>query len=186
MKNPEIKARRILECFRTGYSMGEYRTLQIKDASRFNSNILNKYARSCKYKPKYGSINITLSANEFKSIQFIEGIPTIKGKNNRCKWLQGTGDKGSYRVVWVHGYLIGSSHSSVSVEDARETERKKVNYKALGNKRFVGYNDLRNIGACHAGIMQFCNRFGLNPDFGYSIEYLKEIAPRFNHYFNRL
>lgn len=176
----------ILDMFRTGYSMGEYKSMHVKGTYViFNKHILRTYSRSCKYKPTYGSIKIVLSLSELKSIQIIEGVPTIKLKNNRCKWLQSSGNKGGYGVSWEYGWLVGKSHSAVSLAHALELDRART-IKLLSGKRFVGYQDLKAIGACDPGIVAFCTRFGLNSDYGYSVEYLKEIAPEFNHYFNRL
>jgi hypothetical protein len=53
----------------------------------------------------------------------------------------------------------------------------------LSLSRFIGFDHRRIAGACDAGVTAFCERNGLNRDYGYRIDYLlglgDEVAKRY-------
>ncbi len=174
----------LLSDFHTGHSMGCYRRLIIEGTRFAANNTAFEYPRSSKYRAKHGEIEIKLSKSELRKIEKIEGIWTIKGKGNSAKWLADSGSKYSYFVELKHGFLFGTSHAA-TLEEAYELERKKreaQKREALQDSKFVGIQHIRAAGACNPGIMNFANRHGLNPEFGYNVAYLKTLDPIIKKY----
>lgn len=175
------KAETFLEDFHTGHSMGCYRSLIIRGFSRpfAYNHTLSSYANSCRFSPTYGDIDITLTKKELINIEKIHGVWTIKGKQHKCTWLEGTGSKQYYFVKRVDGFLFGESHSDTLI-GAKNLFRKAFLAKKeeeQNNKKFVGINHLQKIGACMPGITAFANRHNLNLEFGYNLLFLKNLEP---------
>lgn len=181
----EEKAKAILATFNTGYSMGDYKTIKIKNKNvYFAVNNTEEYAKSCSWKAQHGRIEIELTLSEFRAIEIIHGVPTIRKKDNKCIYFQSSGSKFKYQVKRINGYLYKDSHAP-TLEEAQKIQALK-DRELLLHTKFVGFEHLRKIGACQAGILNFCSRFGLNPEHGYSVSYLKQIAPEFSkEYFNK-
>lgn len=170
--------------------MGCYRSIAVDDNSFAHNNLLYSYAKYSKYRPTYGAFSINLTKKELIDIEIIEGIPTVKLEKGKAKWLEASGKKHTYDIRWVNGYLYKDSHSTVSFAQAKEIQKKKeakIVAQQMGNKRFVGLNHIKQLGACDAGISAFCNRHGLNEEFGYNLGYLKSLNDEYgNKYFNKL
>jgi hypothetical protein len=181
------KAKTILRNFHTKHSMGCYRTITIKNKNFATNHDINTYAKSCKYSPTYGSINIELSMKQLKQIEFIEGVPTIRLKNRKCLVLVGVGSKSNYFVTLQECFLIGSSHGETAeIALALEKEKRhQVAIKQLKENAFIGVKDIRKLGACELGIDSFCNRNNLNKEFGYRLDFLMELNDS-QDYFKKL
>ncbi|PWJ53400.1 hypothetical protein CLV98_12313 [Dyadobacter jejuensis] len=176
------KAIQLLNSFNTHHSMGCYRSIIIKYKGRFmtfaENNILKTYASSCKYAPTYGSITISLTVKELEAIENIDGLWTIKLPDGRAKWLESKGRLQYYEIRFFEGFLFGSTHSEISLKDAENGEVRKLQaiISAIKNDRqFIGYQHVREAGACDPGIRSYCERNNLNIDFGYNLGYLKSL-----------
>lgn len=173
------KGKQILGSFHTGHSMGCYRTLSINNKFFVDSVTLDRYSKGCRYKEVYGDIRINLTKKELKLIENIEGVWTIKLGDGRCKWLESNGSYSKYAIDWVYGYIYGTTHSSESLQEARVSD----NIKKFGSgdikiklSTFIGWQHIRMLGACYAGIKSFCDRHNLDIENGYNIEYLVDIT----------
>lgn len=176
------KAWELLADFHTGHSMGCYRNLYVKTKDGVKEfrhrNRLDDYAKSCKWRPTYGSLSITLTAKELQEIRNIEGVWTITRADGSAKWLAEKGAKQSYRIEWTEGFCYGTSHSAKSLRDAKVLELRKEQAIALAaqnDKKFVGFEHLRRVGACQAGIEAFCRRHSLDSNMGYNLGFLKSL-----------
>ena len=176
------KGRLILSDFDTGHTMGCNKELYIvfkcekKPITLLETSNTKEYSKGCKYNANHGSISIGLTLNELKSIERVNSVWTISGKDNKATWLEGSGRKGNYQVKKVKGYLIGSSHA-LTIEEGERLEMLKsldINKNEMG---YVGVVHLKKMGACSVGINQFISKYGLNPSFGYQIAYLKSLEP---------
>lgn len=176
------KAYNLLSFFSTGHSMGCYRSLEIKVGKEFKTlttnNNLDRYANSCKWRPTYGNITIKLTAKELDALQNIEGIWTIVNSDGSAKWLKSAGNKNTYEVVWGNGFVVGVSHSTISLSDAENLER--IKRQAIVNaeqndRKFIGISHVQKTGACMTGIEAFCNRHGLDCSMGYNLAFLKSL-----------
>jgi len=176
------KASSILSDFQTGHSMGCYRTLLLNNVPFQWNNSLDTYANSYKFKPTYGDVKISLNKKELREIQNIQGVWTILNKDMSAKWLSTKGVKASFSVEWVHGFVFQDSHSD-SLDGAKALQELKNIKKAdqnLMDSQFVGAVHMRAKGACMEGIRAFCNRHGLNIDFGYNVLFLKSLNDHFS------
>jgi hypothetical protein len=173
------KGKQILRDFRTGYSMGEVKTIEVGDEWFLRVDDTQEYSRSSKYQAKHGDLKIRIDLLSLRKIEKIQGVWTVIRSGNRASWLQSRGTKGSYEVYWVHGFLVGSSHGA-TLEECELLEAGKA-VRAQDGKvkrldRFIGLRDRVAAGACEAGVLAFCDRNGLNPDFGYRIDYLLSLG----------
>lgn len=175
------KAKLILKSFHTGHSMGCYRSLQIKVGKEFKTlktfNSLKNYSKSCKWRPTYGSLELSLTVKELNSMQNIEGVWTILDSDGSAKWLVEKGSKNSYEIKWQDGFVFETSHSTVSLEDAIALESRKketIAKEDQENARFIGLTQIRRV-ACQAGIEAFCRRHHLDIEMGYNLGYLKSF-----------
>jgi len=50
------------------------------------------------------------------------------------------------------------------------------------NSQFIGWDRIRKI-ACKSGIKAFCHRHGLNPEFGYRLDFLKSLKDKYSSYY---
>jgi hypothetical protein len=185
----KAKAIQILGSFNTGHSMGCFKKLTVNGYT-FSIDNTERYAKSCKWKPTYGNFEIKLTKKEFKEIQCIEGVWTILGKNNQCKWLHSAGNKQNFHVHFVNGFLVGSSHG-LTIESAMRNNTIKTTtlIKSMTNdKRFVSAEMVnKETGACMVGMQAFCTRTGLNIEYGYNLGYLKTLNDLVaNKYLNKL
>lgn len=172
------KASGILSGFQTGHSMGCYRTLLLNDVPFQWNNSLDTYAKSCKFKPTYGNLKISLNKKELREVKNIQGIWTIGNPDGSAKWLQSSGSKSTFSVDWFAGYLFKDSHSDESLDAAKALQGVKDVQKAAQSMRdgqFVGVAHMRAKGACMEGIRAFCNRHQLDQDLGYNVGYLKSL-----------
>jgi len=168
------KASAILRAFSTGYSMGDSKRLLIDGKAFREDSTCQSYARSCAWEPTHGSVVIVLTLRQLQDIELVEGVWTLRGKDNKAKWLQASGGKGTYSVRLVSGFLIGRSHGT-TIEECEALERGKAVRVEGGVKyltRFVGLGDRRAAGACEPGVLAFCERHGLDPTMGYRLDYL--------------
>jgi len=182
------KACTILKDFSTGYSMGEYKSLSINEKNIARVDNTSEYSATSKYSATHGSIHITLSKKEIREIENIGGVWTVRLSNNRAKWLIETGSKQYHNVLWKEGYLVGQSHGE-SLREAQVLEARKersVTKAKFTDQQYVGVDDIKSLGACNAGIMAFCKKHDLNPEFGYQLGYLKSLNGEGTNYFNRI
>lgn len=172
------KGKQVLRDFRTGYSMGERKTIEVGEEWFLKVDDTREYSRSSRYTATHGELKIRIDLLSLRKIEKIQGVWTVRRSRNRASWLQSRGTKGSYEVYWVHGYLVGSSHGA-TLEECQLLEAGKATRGYDGQvkrlDRFVGLRDRVVAGACEAGVLAFCERHGLNPDFGYRIDYLLSL-----------
>ena len=169
------KGKEILRDFRTGYSMGELKTLEVGEHWFVRIDDRQEYANSSRYKATHGSLTIRIDLLSLRKIERIQGVWTVRRKGNRASWLQSEGSKNRYILRWVHGYLVGNSHGA-TLEECQALEQKKAIRAEDGAvkflDRFVGFRDRVLAGACSPGVKEFCQRNGLDPEMGYRIDYL--------------
>jgi len=180
------KAKRLLNDFDTGHSMGCYRQLFVNGMLFAENDQLGEYANSCKYSPTYGAVNISLNKTQLRQIERVQGVWTIKTGESTAKWLESFGLKHRYSVDMVKGYLVGQSHGETLEEALNRDAVKQAQLKRdrLKNAKFVGVKHIKQAGACEIGIKMFAERHGLNPEFGYNLGYLKSLEG--NEFLNRL
>jgi hypothetical protein len=172
------KAAQILRGFTTGYSMGEVKKLVIGEKPFLTVDNTREYARSSKYTATHGELIVTISLAELRKIECVEGVWTVRLAGGQAQWLRAKGLKGNCRIGWVKGYLVGSSHGA-TLDECQLLEAGKATRGDDGKikrfDRFIGLRDRVAAGACEAGVLAFCERHGLNPDFGYRIDYLLSL-----------
>jgi hypothetical protein len=177
-KDLQAKAKSILHSFRTGYSMGEEKILALDGKIFCFVDNCREYSGGCKYQAQHGTLTIRLEMHELRAIEKIEGVWTVRRKGTQADWLKSHGAKGSHKFEFFSGHLVGTSHGSTVEEcNALEAEKERTKSDAATEAarfltRFVGFDDRRIAGACEAGVAAFCERHGLNPEFGYRIDYL--------------
>jgi hypothetical protein len=181
--------------FDTGHSMGCYKTLKINNVAFYRTNNAKEYAKGCKYKPVHGYVEINLTKKQLIEIEELQGVWTVKGKNNTCLYLHETGLKHTYKVELIAGYLFGESHGKTFDQAkklhlkkrqaqidrikrereqlAMQIEREQIREKQ--NQKFICVQHLREVGACYPGIESYIRRNNLNPDLGYNVGYLRSI-----------
>ena len=182
----KTKAFSVLEAFNTGHSMGCHKFVHINNTIFARKNETFEYSISSKYRANHGNVNIHLNKTELRNIELIHNIWTIKGKNHTAKWLESTGNKGSYQVNLVKGFIFGKSHGDTLLE-AKATFKKSLMLQQrenLGNDKFIGLEHIKGIGACNAGIKAFIQKHNLNIDMGYNLGYLKSLEH--SSFLNRL
>lgn len=188
------KAMLILTAFHTMHSMGCYRSMYLKlngNTLKFASNNdLQNYAKSCKFKPTYGDISFTITTRELERIENIEGVWTVKLADNKAFWLEQQGKKQGAFINYVHGYCVGRSHG-LTLEEATEIENVKISTQInlmQDNRRFVSAEIVhKETGACYTGINAFCQRLGLDINYGYNLGYLKSLNDRIaNNYLSKI
>lgn len=201
----EDKALEILRSFNTGYSMGDYKELHVNGSVFLHHSTCREYAKSCRFKPKHGSVIINLSLKELRSLANIGGVWTIVGKRTskskkvfRCKVLTELGSKGSYRVTMGSMYLTSDYHAP-SIEECllwrdqmvshirsrRVDANRERELLAKAKTKFVSFEDSLSVGNCEIGSEMFCNRHGLDKTYGYRLDYLLSLEPN-NRYLKRL
>jgi hypothetical protein len=172
--------------------MGETKILYVDGKKFCRVDNTHEYKGGCKYKAQHGELTICLKMHELRAIEKIEGVWTVRRKGTQADWLRSHGAKGSYRVEFFPGYLVGTSHGS-TVEECNALEAEKAESLArsldaakrekLPLSRFIGFDHRRIAGACEAGVTAFCERNGLNREYGYRIDYLlglgDEVAKRY-------
>ncbi len=172
------KGRQILRDFSTGYSMGEWKTIEIGGEVFLRVDNTREYATSSRYKATHGDLTIRIDLLSLRKIERIQGVWTIRRAGNRASWLQSESSKNRYRIRWVHGFLVGASHGA-SIEECRALEEKKAIRTDEGEikrlDRFVGLQDRVTAGACEAGVLAFCQRHNLDPSMGYRMDYLLQL-----------
>lgn len=183
------KAEKILDDFHTGHRMGCYRYLGLNGKPFVANHDLKDYARSCKYSPTYGSLTINLNKKELREIQLIGHLWTIKGKEVspkvfECKILNDTGVKQNYAIGWESWFITSDFHSA-TIENAKVwrriraeqlwKNRKRVADNEKLKNRFVGFRHSIQAGNCQSGTASFCKKHGLNPDFGYRLDFILSL-----------
>lgn len=170
--------KQILRDFRTGYSMGERKTIEVGEEWFLRVDDTQEYSRSTRYKATHGDLKIRIDLLSLRKIEKIQGVWTVRRSRNRASWLQSRGTKGTYEIYWVHGFLVGSSHGK-TIEECQLLEAGKATRGDDGKikrlDRFIGLRDRVAAGACEAGVLAFCERHGLDPEFGYRIDYLLSL-----------
>lgn len=172
------KAKNILADFNSYRSMGEYKYLKLNGVIFTSNHVLNDYAKSCKWKAKYGEIIINLTKKELIEIENIEGLWTIKNEDGSAKWLITPSTKYNTGPIWEDGFLFKTTHSIISLDQAiYNQKRKDLISKSEEDKRklFVGIDHIRKTGACDPGIRAFCYKHDLNPEHGYTIGFLLDL-----------
>ena len=185
-KRLKEKASEILGSFNTKHSMGCSRYLILNYRTFQTNHEHDQYGGYCKYRPTYGNIYIYLSKRELQKLENIGGIWTIVNPDGSAKWLAESGLKNKHKVQWIKGFVVGTTHSTISIEDAEIGEAVKLQskIKEQDNNKFIGYRHVKLTGACDAGIEAYCRRNGLNKYFGYTIGYLKSLED--SEYLNKI
>ena len=175
----QIKARRILQDFDTGHSMGCTKTLFVGGHSFAYRSTCERYAGSCRYTPTHGALAIYLTVKELKLITRIEGIWTlpVSAEHHQARWLEHSGIKAHYKIEWIHGFLIGTSHGNTLIECIQsDVQKRRERVRSAENdNKFVGFDHARATGACAAGLKAFADRHGLDLTLGYRVGYLKSL-----------
>lgn len=183
------KARKIGADFSTGYSMGEVIKVYLKNYERplVVRDDTSSYSGDWEGRETHGLVKIIFTKKDLREIERIEGVWTIRGQGLKAKWLESQGRKQYFKLLWKEGYLIGSTHGATK-EEALTNERAKKRAVAgdYSDNDFIGVQDIRKLGACWPGIKSFCQRHGLNPEYGYRIGYLKKLNGAGTPYFNHL
>lgn len=176
------KAKDILSGFDTGHSMGCNKVLYVRlrnETIRFaENNDTSTYSNSCTWRAAHGQVCVILKKSELQKIQNIEGVWTIVNADGTAKWLAEKGSKNRHEIIWVNGFCVGNTHSTVSIEECEKGEAIKLQEVINAIKddsRFVGYRHIKLTGACEAGINAYCKRNNLNKDFGYNLGFLKSM-----------
>jgi len=191
-KDLQAKAKSILRSFSTGYSMGETKRLIVDGKVFCLVDNTHEYKGGCKYKAQHGELMIGLKMHELRAIEKIEGVWTVRRKGTQADWLTSHGTKRSYKVEFFRGHFVGTSHGT-TIEECNALEATKaeslarsldaVKREKLSLFRFVGFDHRRIAGACEAGVTAFCERNGLNREYGYRIDYLlglgDEVSKRY-------
>jgi hypothetical protein len=202
------KAYYVAKCFNMGYSMGNLITVSVKVKDKtFTLNSFDtrdNYASSSKYKAIHGYYDIVLAINELDSIQIIGGIPTIvlsKEKIAPCKSLISKSSKQNFKIEMKDMFLTETFHGN-TIESCKEWRRKRViqlqkdrinkcseqvkeEIKQKNLKRFVGFQHSINVGNCDTGAKIFAQRYGLDTNLGYRLDYLISLEPT-NVYLNKV
>ena len=193
------KAESILACFHSNYSMGEYRWLRIGEKVFATSHNLREYAKSCKYSPNYGTIEITLTMNQLRQIEIIGGIPTIKHENSKiskCSILRDSSTKKYVNTIELDdSFYITADYHGLSYEECLDWRKQRA-LRLISNriqnqetenklKKFVGFQHSVQAGNCEIGTKAFAEKHGLDPEMGYSLKYLKELDKN-NHFIDRI
>jgi len=176
--------------FSSGYSMGELVKIYLKGYDRplLVRDDTSSYSGDWEGRETHGLIKITFTKKDIRSIERIENLWTVKeGHGYKAKWLESKGQKQFFELYWKEGYLVGSSHGATK-EEALQYQRAKedAGIGQYSDDDFVGVEHLKKIGACWPGIKSFCQRHGLNPEYGYRLGYLKKLNGAGTSYFNRL
>lgn len=134
------------------------------------------------FKALHGYVNIRLdNLKQLKKLEFIEGVPTIRRAGSKALWIESVGRKALHRVVFVSGFVVGTSHGSTLAE-CLDLEEKKlaVSLREIANdNKFLGLRHAKLLGACDAGIKSFAERNGLDLELGYRLGYLKSLGDYF-------
>jgi len=183
----QTKAWVILRDFSTGYSMGDFKTLSINGKRFATLDHTQEYSGKYKGSETHGAVRIDFTKTEFRNIQLVAGVWTVPGKKNKAVWLSPSGAKGSFEVSKIKGFLVGDSYATTLREAQFLQYQKGKDFSGnFKNNNFVGFQHIRNLGACEVGINEFCRKHKLNPKFGYRIEFLKTLKGAGTAYFNRL
>lgn len=182
------KASILLECLNTGHSMGCYRTLRMNGEEFATNHYLATYSKSYRFEPTYGDIEVNLTKKQLREVEIIGGIPTIIGspteenpKVRHCTILKQSGSKQYYKLKWKGCYITSDFHgSSVDMcEQWRKQQAERLlNIRTSKNRekanlsRFVGLQHSIQVGNCKAGTEAFARKHGLNPEWGYRVDYL--------------
>lgn len=176
-RNLHRKARLILRSFDPGYSMGELKIMCLEGKEFAKVSTCREYAKSSQYKAKHGYFVLDMKMHELRAAELIEGVWTVRLRGNKARWMEASGSKQHFRVKWVEGYLVGTSHGKTLEEATALDAGKAIRTEdgiALVN-RFIGFDHRTWAHACEAGVMAFCQRHGLNPEMGYRIGYLLSL-----------
>lgn len=182
------KCRKIMDNFHSDYKMGENKIIYIKGYKGcfYHEDCTSQYNGDT-YKAKHGSVILEFTKKTLQEIQIIGGVPTIitkKRKISECKILKHEGKKYNKVFYWEDSFLTKSFHCN-SLRQAKLWRREELlrvinqrNYlkvEKINKKRFVGFSHSLKSGNCEIGTKMFCDRHNLNPEFGYSIEYILSL-----------
>lgn len=188
-----------------GYSMGTYYKVFLKSGNdkticTGTYNNAQEYSHSSNYRANHGSVDLSLSMNEYLNISVIGGLITYiapqKAKVKKCWWYASIGQKQHYHLVKKEGYIfLGFHHETKEgalsggnriqqnekekqdriLREAKEKSafQKKYN-KAL--KSSFSFADSLAAGNCEAGTQAFCIRLNLNPGKEYTGKFLLKLA----------
>ena len=199
------KAWVILCDFSAGYSMGDFKTLSINGKKFATLDHTQEYSGKYKGSETHGAVRIDLTKTELRNIHVVAGVWTVPAKKNKAVWLSSSGSKGSvevskikgsfevskikgsFEVSKIKGFLVGDSHATTLREAQFLQYQKGKDFSGnFKDSNFIGFQHIRNLGACEVGINEFCRKHKLNPKFGYRIEFLKTLNGAGTAYFNRL
>ena len=181
------KSKNILRDFSTGYSMGEMKHIFLNDKRFCTLDATKEYAKSYKYKANHGHLSLKLTKKDLRSIEKIETVWTVRLEKGKAKWIEESGRKQFHEMKFVKGYCVGNSHAETKTEALRlESCKRKNAKKAYTDKEFIGLEQIKELGACNAGINSFCQKHNLKKDHGYQLGYLKSLGTDGANYFNKL
>lgn len=132
------KADAIAKSFRgyTEYKMGDYISVEIAKKIIGECDTRESYSHKCKYGATHGYVSINLTKKEFLTIEKVEGLWTIKGKNGKAIWLTMEGKFAKTKTSWQEGFLYETTHSRVSFLDAKHNAKRKENLQSIVNNNF--------------------------------------------------
>lgn len=173
------------------YSMGSVVSLYVNKYLRFTHDRTSSYANSCKYRPKHGSVRLSLTFDEFKRAQVIGGVLTILPKTNRKlkkgEWFEGKGSKQYFQLQRVQGWIYEGYHSTdrgrAIAGGKRNIElrkKKEANDKAYKKalRRQYSFADSVQAGNCAAGTRAFVQRCGLDAEKKYRGSFIVQVAEK--------
>ena len=195
------KANLICECFNAGYSMGGVIKLHLRRGDNYVTigkyDNTEEYAKTSNYRAIHGYNDICMSLKELEQMVIIGGIPTIKlskVKISECLMLIGLKQKSNYCIEFKKGFVTGDYHGFSYQECliwrqemvAKKLMQRNKNINSITNlNRYVGLNHSIAVGNCIQGTKMFAQKYNLNQEFGYRLDYLMQLEPN-NPYLNRL
>lgn len=190
----EIKAFRLDRLFSSSHKMG------CKVEIKIESNPIQRWDdrqeyKGGKYSATHGDVVVNLTKKEARKLQMIGGVPTIIGRQVankifKCEILKNDGTQFAVHVARVPMYITHGHHAD-SISECLTWRKMEVlricsqklktkDYQAFlakAKRRFIGLKHSISVGNCEIGTKNFAKQFNLNPDMGYRVDYLIEIAP---------
>lgn len=188
--------------FNTDHKMGCSVVIKIDDKIAYTSNNEEEYAKSSKYRATHGSVNLTFTKKEAKTMQLIGGVITCLGKkiDKHITEANVILVKGGYKVsLQRNKEYITSGYHGKTIEDCEnwrkiEAQRLILKRKGLADQeikmelakyKYVGFDHSLKAGNCESGTRQFARDHNLNTKFGYNLAYLISLDPT-NYYIQKM
>jgi len=149
-----------------------------------------EYAKSCKYRPTHGRVNLRLHPADLRNTVVVGGLithilPDQKSQIKKCYWYVGKGSKSNFQLTVECGFIFAGFHAKTkeaakiggqrNIDRAKE-EAKKAETWAKALRLQYSYADSINAGNCEAGTKAFALRHNLNTSKKYRGAYLLNLA----------